>query len=110
MKPLERLRRLRKAQRLYNQLATGETALLDELFPFVRLAFTPKVVELPQPQPQPSQTPPQPLRKPPPKVSYRSRSEEDDLRDALSIGFSALTFDAPNGTAERPTIKKLGEK
>jgi hypothetical protein len=110
MNPLESLKRLRKAQRLYNQLVRGETTLLDEYFPFVKLAFIPKVIEAP-PQPPPAHPPPQaPPPKAKPKVSYRSRSEEDDLRDALDIGFSSLTFDKPNGAAERPKIKKLGEK
>jgi hypothetical protein len=109
MNPLESLKRLRKARRLYNQLVRGETALLDEYFPFVKLAFTPKVIEAPQPPP----APPTPQAQPPkakPRVSYRSRSEEDDLRDALDVGFSKLTFEMPNGAAERPKIKKLGEK
>lgn len=109
MNPLESLKRLRKARRLYNQLVRGETTLLDEYFPFVKLAFTPKVIEAPQPPPAPS--PPQvPPPKAKPKVSYRSRSEEDDLRDALDIGFSKLTFEKSNGSAERPRIRKLGEK
>ena len=109
MNPLERLRRLRKAQKLYNQLVKGETTLLVEFFPFVKMAFTIKVVELPLLPPEPP--PPQPLRKPLPKpqVTHRARSEEDDLRDALDIGFGALKFDSPNGI-ERPKIKKLGEK
>jgi hypothetical protein len=115
MNPLESLKRLRKAQRLYNQLVRGETTLLDEYFPFVKLAFTPKVIESPlQPPPQllaqPAASPAQAQPKPKPIVSYRSRSEDDDLRDALDIGFSKLTFETPaNGSTDRPKIKKLGE-
>ncbi len=85
MNPLARLRRFRKAMRLYDALAKGDTALLVETFPFVKLAFTPKVAPAP---------PRVPLA--PPKISYRARSEEDDLRDALDIGFGDLKFDAEN--------------
>ncbi len=86
MNPLARLKQMRKAHRLYNSLVQGDTRLLVELFPFVKLAFTPKVIELPLREPK------KPL--PPPKVSYSARSEEDDLRDALDIGFGDLKFDS----------------
>lgn len=78
-----RLRYLGKALRLYEALTKGDTALLVELFPFVKTAFAPKIA------------PVAPVRKPlaPPKITPRARSEEDDLRDALDIGFGALKFE-----------------
>lgn len=101
MNPLARLRKLRQAQRLYNQLVQGETTLLVEYFPFVEMVFTPKIVApAPQPPPEPEMPPALPespaTKKPvsPPRISFRSRSEEDDLRDALDIGFGTLKFDA----------------
>jgi hypothetical protein len=80
-----RLRTIGKALRLYEALSKGDTALLVELFPFVKTAFTPRV------------TPVAPVPKPlaPPKVTLRARSEEDDLRDALDIGFGAMKFEKP---------------
>ena len=84
MNPLARLRQMRKAARLYDSLVKGETALLVEHFPFVEGAFTPKPAV-------PLREPKKPL--PPPKVTYRSHSEEDDLRDALDIGFNQLKFE-----------------
>ncbi len=89
MNPLARLRQMRKASRLYESLVKGETSLLVDHFPFVELAFTvTKTVEVPAP---PLREVKKPL--PPPKVTYRARSEEDDLRDALDIGFSHLKFE-----------------
>ncbi len=81
-----KLRNFRKALDLYEALTKGDTTLLIELFPFVRTTFTPKLTPI---------APVVPLRKPlePPKITYRARSEEDDLRDALDIGFSSLKFD-----------------
>lgn len=81
MNPLARLKQLRRALRLYDALARGDTALLLNYFPFVKAVFTPKVAP--------------PLRKPlePPKITYRARSDEEDLRDALDIGFGELKFD-----------------
>jgi hypothetical protein len=95
MNPLASLRKLRKAQRLYNELIRGDTDLLVEDFPFVKLAFTPQAPAAPPPPEVLPPAPPKPLRKPapPPKISFRARSEEDDLRDALDIGFGTLTFD-----------------
>lgn len=94
MNPLSRLKQMRKAHRLYDELVRGETTLLVESFPFVREAFTQTVIvtELAPPAPEP---PPPPPKKPPapPKISYHARSEEDDLRDALDIGFGELKFD-----------------
>ncbi|MEP7291004.1 MAG: hypothetical protein ABI835_04435 [Chloroflexota bacterium] len=86
MNPLARLKQLRKALRLYDALARGDTALLLDYFPFVKAVFTPKIL--------PPKIP-QPLRKPlePPKITYRARSDEEDLRDALDIGFGELKFD-----------------
>ena len=77
-----RLRTFRKALRLYEALMKGDTALLVEYFPFVRNALAPKIV-------------PVVARKPlaPPKVTLRARSEEEELRDALDIGFSSLKFE-----------------
>ena len=85
MNPLATLKRLRKALRLYNDLLRGETTLLVEYFPFVKAAFTPKIV-----------APPPVTRKPlpPPKISYEPRSEEEELRDALDVGFDTLKFDS----------------
>jgi hypothetical protein len=107
MKPLSSLKKLRKAQRLYNELIRGEIALLVVDFPFVKLAFTPQIAEPTKPPEIPQEAPlqappvalpaPEPPPKkpiPPPKISFRARSEEDDLRDALDIGFGTLTFDA----------------
>jgi hypothetical protein len=85
MNPLARLRQMHKATRLYDSLVKGETALLVEHFPFVEGAFTPK------PAPPPLREAKKPL--PPPKVTYRAHSEEDDLRDALDIGFNQLKFE-----------------
>ena len=101
MNPLERLKRVRKAHRLYDALVEGDTSVLDELFPFVKLALTPEPIPPPHPPPEspPPRAPePLPLRQPkqplpPPRITYRVRSEEDDLRDALDIGFSQLKFD-----------------
>jgi hypothetical protein len=56
------------------------------------MAFTPKIVA--PPTPPPPEPPPSPKKPIPPKISYRARSEEDDLRDALDIGFGTLKFDA----------------
>lgn len=89
MNPLARFKQLRTALRLYDSLTRGETKLLAEYFPFVKVAFLPKVAP--------------PIRKPlePPKITYQARSEEDDLRDALDIGFGRLKFDTvemPPGT------------
>jgi hypothetical protein len=88
MNPLARLRQMRKAARLYDSLVKGETSLLIEHFPFIEGAFS-KTIEISAP------VVPEKKRKvlPPPKVSYRARSEEDDLRDALDIGFSQLKFE-----------------
>lgn len=82
-----KLRNFRKALDLYEALSRGETALLVELFPFVKTSFTPKITPA-----APIIAPP---RKPlaPPKITYRARSEADDLRDALDIGFNNLKFD-----------------
>jgi len=95
MNPLARLRQMRKAARLYDSLVKGETGLLIEHFPFVESAFTvtvTKTVEIPVEVLVPvKQKPRKPL--PAPKVTYRARSEEDDLRDALDIGFSQLKFE-----------------
>src|SRR5690349_16605854 len=97
MNPLARLRQMRKASELYESLVKGETDLLIEHFPFVQTSFTvtvTKTVEIPVevivevPAPE---KPRKPL--PPPKVTQRARSEEDDLRDALDIGFSQLKFE-----------------
>lgn len=81
MNPFARLTQIRKAMRLYDALLRGDTALLNEYFPFVKAVFTPKVSP--------------PLRKPlePPKITYRARSDEEDLHDALDIGFGELKFD-----------------
>ncbi len=81
MNPLARLKQLRAALRLYDALTQGDTRLLLEYFPFVKAALTPKPPPLP--------------RKPPelPKITYRERSDENDLRDALDIGFGSLKFD-----------------
>lgn len=90
MNPLARLRQMRKAARLYDSLVKGETRLLVEHFPFVEAAFTiTKTVEVAVP------VAPEKKRKllAAPKVTYRARSEEDDLRDALDIGFSQLKFE-----------------
>jgi hypothetical protein len=85
MNPFARLTHIRKAVRLYDALLHGDTALLNEYFPFVKVAFTPKIVPHVAP----------PLRKPlePPKITYRTRSDEEDLHDALDIGFGELKFD-----------------
>ncbi len=85
MNPFARLKQIRKALRLYDALVRGDTAVLDEYFPFVKVVFTPKVVPHVAP----------PLRKPlqPPKITYRMRSDEQDLQDALDIGFAELKFD-----------------
>jgi hypothetical protein len=88
MNPLARLKQIRKAIRLYDALVQGDTTLLTEDFPFVKTAFTPIIVE---PPPPPPTLPRKPL--PPPKVTYQARSEEDELRDALDIGFDQLKFD-----------------
>jgi len=95
MNPLARLRQMRKAARLYESLVKGETSLLIEHFPFVEGAFTvivTKTVEVPVevfvPVPEKKRLP-----LPAPKVTYRARSEEDDLRDALDIGFGQLKFE-----------------
>ena len=79
MNPLARLKDFRRALRLYDALTLGDTKLLIDYFPFVKAVFTPKI----------------PLRKPleAPKITYRERSDEDDLRDALDIGFGQLKFD-----------------
>lgn len=97
MKLLERFKQLRKALRLYDSLTRGETKLLAEYFPFVKVAFLPKV------------TPP--IRKPlePPKITYQARSEEDDLRDALDIGFGRLQFDAME-TPPAPEAQSSGKE
>lgn len=81
MNPIARFKQLRKALRLYDSLTRGESKLLAEYFPFVKVAFLPKAAP--------------PIRKPlePPKITYQARSEEDDLRDALDIGFGRLKFD-----------------
>lgn len=81
MNPFARLTQIRKALRLYDALVRGDTVLLNEYFPFVKAVFTPKVAP--------------PLRKPlePPKITYRTRSNEEDLHDALDIGFAELKFD-----------------
>ncbi len=83
MKPLARWSQIRKAIRLYDSLARGETHLLVEYFPFVKAAFTPRVIT-PPPEPR------KPL--PPPRITLQTRSEEDELRDALDIGFDQLKF------------------
>ena len=85
MNPLASLRRIRLALRLYDQLARGETDLLVEQFPFVKSAFTVRVVIPAPPEPK------KPL--PPPQVTYTAHTEDDELRDALDIGFSQLKFD-----------------
>ena len=95
MNPLARLRQMQKATQLYESLVKGETALLVEQFPFIEAAFTvtvTKTVEIPVEVFVPA---PEKTRKPlaPPKVTYRARSEEDDLRDALDIGFNQLKFE-----------------
>jgi hypothetical protein len=91
MNPLARLRQMRKASRLYESLIKGETTLLVEHFPFVEGAFTViKTVEVLVPAPVPEK---RKLSLPPPKITYRARSEEDDLRDALDIGFGELKFE-----------------
>ena len=111
MNPLARLRQMRKANDLYESLVKGETDLLVEHFPFIQSAFSvilTKTVEVPVevpvevrvevpvevrvevPVPVP-QKPRKPL--PPPKVTQRARSEQDDLRDALDIGFGQLKFE-----------------
>ena len=87
MNLLARLKRIRQATRLYDALSRGDTTLLVELFPFVKKAFTPKII--------PPREPKKPL--PPPKVVQREASEEEDLRDALDIGFSRLKFDPMEG-------------
>ncbi len=81
MNPLSRLKQIRKALRLYDALARGDTTVLQEYFPFVKAAFTPKVAPV--------------MRKPleAPRITFRTRSDEDDLRDALDIGFGELKFD-----------------
>jgi hypothetical protein len=88
MNPLARLRQMRKAAQLYDSLMKGETAFLIEHFPFIEAAFTPKPAAPP---------PPSPVKKrkltSTPKVTFRASSEEDDLRDALDIGFNQLNFD-----------------
>ena len=94
MNPLSRLKQMRKAHRLYDELIRGETTLLVESFPFVREAFTQTVI-VTEPAPPVPEPPPPPPKKPPapPKIRYHARSEEDDLRDALDIGFGELKFD-----------------
>ncbi|MEO8395894.1 MAG: hypothetical protein ABI700_23060 [Chloroflexota bacterium] len=82
---------MRKASRLYDSLVKGETGLLVEHFPFIEGVFTvTRTIEVRVPAPVPEK---RKLSLPPPKVTYRARSEEDDLRDALDIGFSQLTFE-----------------
>ena len=107
MNPLARLRQMSKAARLYDSLIKGETDLLIEHFPFIQSAFSvivTKTVEIPVevrievPVEVIIEVPAPPLREvkkplPPPKVTYRAHSEEEDLRDALDIGFSHLTFE-----------------
>ena len=107
MNPLARLRQMRRATELYESLIKGETDLLVEHFPFIQSTFSvtvTKTVEIPVevrvevPVEVIIEVPAPPLREvkkplPPPKVTYRARSEEDDLRDALDIGFSHLKFD-----------------
>lgn len=94
MNPLSRLKQMRKAHRLYDELIRGETTLLVESFPFVREAFTQTVIVTEPALPAPEPPPPPPKKPPaPPKISYHARSEEDDLRDALDIGFGELRFD-----------------
>ncbi len=77
---LAKLRYFRKALRLYEALLKGDTALLIEYFPFVKAALAPPVA---------------PLRKvaAPPKITHRARTEEEELREALDIGFNALKFE-----------------
>lgn len=83
MNPLARIKRFRQAIRLYDALSRGDTTLLVEQFPFVKKAFTPKII--------PPREPKKPL--PPPKIIQQAGSDEEDLRDALDIGFSRLKFD-----------------
>ena len=86
MNPLAQLRRIQAALRLYDALAQGDTKLLLEEFPFVKAKLTP-----PAPKVVPPREPKKPL--PPPQITYVERSETDDLRDALDIGFGQLKFD-----------------
>ena len=89
MNPLAALKQIRKAMRLYDALVQGDTTLLVEYFPFVQTVFMPKIVD--PPLPAPPTLPKKPL--PPPKITYQAVSEEDELRDALDIGFDQLKFD-----------------
>ena len=105
MNPLARLRQMHKASQLYESLVKGETALLVEHFPFVQSAFSVTVtrtvevpvevrVEVPVEVIVEVPVPPKPKKPlPAPKITQRARSEEDDLRDALDIGFNALKFE-----------------
>ena len=79
---------MHKAEQLYESLVKGETTLLVEHFPFIETAFT-RMIEVPVPAAMPEKK-----RKllQPPKVTHRASSDEDDLRDALDIGFSHLRF------------------
>ncbi len=88
MNPLAQLRRLQAALRLYDALSRGDTKLLIEQFPFVKVKLAPKIV--------PPREPKKPL--PPPQITYAEHSDADDLRDALDIGFGQLKFDPePDG-------------
>ncbi len=109
------LRRLRTAWRLYTALEAGDTDLLVRLFPFVKTAFTVTVtrevevrvevpVEVEVIVEVPVEVEATNIRKPAskPKLRLKPRNDEDDLRDALSVGFDRLSFTPPSSDADDP--------
>ncbi len=99
MNLLARLRQMRQAARLYESLVNGETTLLVEHFPFVEEAFTTtKTIEVVVHTSMPEK---RKLSLQRPKVTYQAHSDEEDLRDALDIGFDHLTFEPIENESRR---------